>query len=127
MTLPFSSKHLTGCLLPLGDSEWPWFSAKWLHTMSTAPARAFGAWCAVQPTSSVYFQGLFGLSAGWSRASCRGPGGATLGLFASSLGPLGSWCRLRPDILSDALGMPLAKDAGLGWGVGAGAGSSFLL
>lgn len=37
-----------------------------------------------------------------------------MGLFASFLGPLVSWHRLGPDIPSDALGMPLAKDTGLG-------------
>ena len=122
VTLPPSPKHLTGRLLPLGDTEWSWFSAKWLHATSAAAVRAFGVRYASSRVLCL-FSGLFGLSAGWSPACRCGPWGAALGLFASSLGPLApgaSWVRMS---LQMFLGCPWPRMLG----VGDGASSSFLL
>ena len=113
VTLLPSSKHLTGRLLPLGDTEWSWFSAKWLHATSAAAVRAFGVRYASSRVLCL-FSGLFGLSAGWSPACRCGPWGGCTGAICVLSGASGSWRLLGPDVPSDVLGMPLAKDAGGG-------------
>ena len=111
VALPPSSKHLTGRLLPLGDSEWSWFSAKWLHA---AAVRAFGARCASSRRPLSIFRALWAecwVEPGLPPRPLGGCTGAICVLFGAS----GSWRLRGPDVPSDVLGMPLAKDAG-GWG-----------
>lgn len=113
VTFPPSSKHLTGRLLPLGDSEWSWFSAKWLHATCTAAVRASGVRYASSHRPPSIFRALWAEC--WVEPGLppRPLGGCT-GAICVLSGASSSWRLQGPDVPSDVLGMPLAKDAGGG-------------